>query len=151
MLCTKKVAYTRPASCRGMTLVELLAVVVLLGLIAGILAVGFSGAFAKGKHELAKSGIGLLVQRVEAYRIENDTWPDASLGLAALSDGHATPAASYYVKPDQILDPWGAPYTIIVPGPEAHPYEIVSYGADGQPGGDGENADLSSINLRGSG
>ena len=99
-------------------------------------------------HELAKTGIGLLVQRVEAYRIETDSWPDASTGLAALTDGQATPSASYYVKPDQIIDPWGGRYTIIVPGPDAHPYEIVSYGADGQPGGDGENADLSSINLR---
>lgn len=133
---------------RAMTLVEVLAVVVILGLVAGTLAVGFSGAFSKGKHELAKTGIGLLVQRVEAYRIETDSWPDASTGLAALTDGQATPSASFYVKPDQIIDPWGGRYTIIVPGPDAHPYEIVSYGADGQPGGDGENADLSSINLR---
>lgn len=136
------------ASRRAMTLVEVLAVVVILGLVAGTLAVGFSGAFSKGKHELAKTGIGLLVQRVEAYRIETDSWPDASTGLAALTDGQATPSASYYVKPDQIIDPWGGRYTIIVPGPDAHPYEIVSYGADGQPGGNGENADLSSINLR---
>ena len=133
---------------RGMTLVEVLAVVVILGLIAGTLAVGFSGAFAKGKRELAKTGIGIAVGKVEAYRIEHDAWPGADLGLAALSDGHAPPTASYYLKPDQLLDPWNNPYVFIAPGPNGHPYEIVSYGADGQPGGTGEDADVSSVNLR---
>ncbi len=135
-------------SARGMTLVEVLAVVVILGLIAGTLAVGFSGAFGKGKRELAKTSIGICAQHVEAYRIEHDAWPDASIGLAALSDGHAAPTDAYYLKPDQLLDPWNNPLVIVVPGPNGHPYEILTYGADGQPGGQGEAADLTSINLR---
>lgn len=133
---------------RGMTLVEVLAVVVILGLLAGTLAVGFSGAFAKGKRELAKTAIGIIQQKLEAYRIEHDTWPGVEDGLAALSEGRAAPTATYYLSPDQVTDPWGTPYYLIIPGPDGHPYEVVSYGADAQPGGEAENADLSSINLR---
>lgn len=136
-------------SSRGMTLVEVLAVVVILGLIATTLLVGFSGAFGKAKHELAKSGIGMLVGKVETYRIEKSDWPSNELGLAVLSAPHAAPTASYFVTADQLVDPWGRGYLYVMPGPEGHPFEILSYGADGQPGGEGENADLSSVSLRG--
>lgn len=137
----------------GMTLVEILAVVVILGLIAGTLLVGFSGAFGKAKHELAKSGIGAVVSKVEMYRMDKQTWPSNELGLAALSEGHATPTAAYYLSPDQLRDPWNRIYLYVTPGPEGHPYEVLSYGADGQPGGEAgsENADISSTNLGGTG
>jgi general secretion pathway protein G len=131
-----------------MTLVEVLAVVVILGLLAGTLAVGFSGAFGKGKRELAKTGIGIIVGKLEMYKIEHDVWPDMDVGLAALSDGHATPTVSYYLPPDSLLDPWGNAYLYITPGPDGHPFEVVSYGGDAQPGGEGENADVSSVRLR---
>lgn len=135
---------------RGMTLVEILAVVVILGLIAGTLVIGFSGSFGKAKHELAKSGIGIIVSKLELYKIEHDRWPGNDIGLAALSEPNATGSASYYLSRDQLLDPWGNPYILITPGPNGLPYEVVSYGADGQPGGTPatENADISSANLR---
>jgi general secretion pathway protein G len=133
---------------RAMTLVEVLAVVVILGLLAATLAVGFSGAFGKGKQELAKTGIGIIAGRLEMYKMEHDAWPDPSVGLAALSDGHATPSDAYYLGPDNLLDPWGKPYYFTTPGPSGHPFEVISYGADAQPGGEGENADVSSANLR---
>jgi general secretion pathway protein G len=132
-----------------MTLVEVLAVVVILGLLAATLAVSFSGAFGKGKHELAKTAIGLIVGKVELYRIEKSSWPTNDTGLSVLTDGQATPSASFYLSPDQLIDPWGNRYLYAQPGPEGHPYEILSYGGDGQPGGDGENADISSVHLRG--
>jgi general secretion pathway protein G len=133
-----------------MTLVEVLAVVVILGLLASTLAVGFSGAFAKGKRELAKTAVGIIQQKLEAYRIEHDAWPGVDDGLAALSDGRALPTSTYYLSRDQITDPWGKPFYLIIPGPAGHPYEVISYGADAQPGGEGEDADLSSIDLRAS-
>jgi general secretion pathway protein G len=131
-----------------MTLVEVLAVVVILGLLAATLAVGFSGAFGKGKQELAKTGIGLIVGRLEMYKIEHDGWPDNAVGLSALSDGHADPSDAYYMNPDNLLDPWGRPYLFVTPGPDGKPFEVLSYGADGLPGGSGENADVSSARLR---
>ena len=133
----------------GMTLVEILAVVVILGLIAGTLLVGFSNSFGKAKHELAKSGISLVCKQLELYRLDRQSCPPNDLGLAALDSGHATPSATYYLSPDQLLDPWNRPYLYICPGPDGHPYEVISYGADGQPGGEvgSENADISSVNL----
>jgi general secretion pathway protein G len=110
--------------------------------------VGFSGSFGKAKHELAKSGIGIVVNKLELYRIETDRWPGNDTGLIVLSDGYATPTKPYYLGPDKLLDPWGNAYLYVTPGPDGHPYEILTYGADGQPGGEGENADISSANLR---
>ncbi len=136
---------------KAMTLVEILAVVVILGLIAGTLLVGFSGSFGKAKHELAKSGIGLVVTQLEKYRLELSAWPTNDQGLAVLSDGQARPTDSYYVNPGQLVDPWDRQYLYVTPGPDGHPYEVLSYGADGQPGGEDENGDLSSVNLRGAG
>lgn len=136
---------------RGMTLVEILAVVIILGLIAGTLLVGFSGTFGQAKQELARSGIGVIVGKIETYRIQYGSWPSNDLGLAALTDGHAQPTASYYLSRDKLIDPWGNPYLYVTPGPDGHPYEVISYGADRQPGGAAgtEDADISSVNLRG--
>lgn len=132
----------------GMTLVEVLAVVVILGLLAGTLAIGFSGAFDRGKHELAKTGIGMIVGRLEVYYMDQSGWPDLDTGLRALAE--APPTSAYYLPADSLDDPWDRPYLYITPGPDGHTYEVVSYGADGQPGGEGENADISSARLRGS-
>jgi general secretion pathway protein G len=131
-----------------MTLVEVLAVVVILGLLAGTLAISMSGAVGKGKREIAKTAIGLIQQKLETYRIEHGSWPSDDAGLGALGDGLADPSASYYLNGDQLIDPWGNPFYLLIPGPDRHPYEIISYGADGQPGGEGEDADLSSVQLR---
>jgi len=134
---------------RGMTLVEVLAVVVILGLIAGTLLVGFSGSFGKAKHELAKSGIGIVISQLEKYRLDKGAWPSNDQGLFVLTDGHAKPTDSYYLNTGQLQDPWNRIYLYITPGPDGHPYEVLSYGADGQPGGESEDADITSVNLRG--
>ncbi len=138
----------RPVNVRshGMTLVEVLAVVVILGLLAATLAVGFSGAFGRGKRELARTGIGQIVGRLEVYYMEHDTWPDNDTGLRALNE--ASPTSPYYLSADHLLDPWGRPYLYVTPGPDGLPYEVLSFGADGQPGGEGDHADLSSASLR---
>lgn len=154
--------YRQVRRCRAMTLVEVLAVVVILGLLAATFTVGFSGAFSKGKRELARTGIALIVGKLEIYHMEHSGagnnagasmsgsggWPGNTEGLAVLTDGRATPTSAYYLSPDKLRDPWGNPYYYVTPGPDGHPFEVVCYGADGQPGGAGENADLSSTNLR---
>lgn len=136
---------------RAMTLVEVLAVVVILGMLAATLAVGFSGAFGKGRQELARTGIAMIAGKLEIYRMEHGAWPGNDVGLSALSDGHAAPGAAYYLSPDKLIDPWNRPYFYITPGPDGHPFEVLTYGADGRPGGEGEDADISSVNLRGTG
>jgi general secretion pathway protein G len=134
---------------RGLTLVEILAVVVILGFLAATLAVGFSGSFGKAKHELAKTGIGQIVDKVETYRMEKGAWPTNDLGLRMLSDGYATPSDPFYLEPGKLLDPWKRPYYYVTPGPNQWPYEVLTYGADGAPGGSGEDQDVSSVDMRG--
>lgn len=134
---------------RGMTLVEVLAVVVILGLLAGTLVVGFSASFGKAKHELAKSGIAVIVGKLEVYRMEHGDWPSNEQGLAALTNDAAKPTDPYFLNADQLIDPWGNRYMLVTPGPDGHPFEVVTYGADGQIGGEGESRDLSSVSLRG--
>lgn len=150
-LCRLTDRTARRRNLSGMTLVEVLAVVIILGLIAGTLVVGFSGSFGRAKHELARSGIGVISSKLEIYRMEHGQWPSNEIGLAALSDGLALPSAPYYLSPDRLLDPWDNPYHYVAPGPDGHPYEVLSYGANGQPGGapGTEDADISSVNLRG--
>lgn len=130
---------------RGLTLVEILAVVVVLGLIAGVTMIGFSGTFRRARHEVAKSHIERLVAQVETYYLVHRAYPDAGAGLAALAMAGA--GAEYYVSEESRVDPWGRAYLYIAPGPDGRPYEIVSFGEDGQPGGTGANGDLSSARL----
>lgn len=132
---------------RGMTFVEVLAVLVILGLLAGLLTVSFSGAFGRSKQELAKVGIGMVIDKIESYKIARGRWPDpASGGLDVLT---ADPQSVFFLAKDKLLDPWGNAYRFVLPGPEGHPYEVYSTGADGARGGTGEDADISSTNLRG--
>ena len=127
-----------------MTLIEVLAVVVILGLLAATLTVGLSGKFGKARHEIARTQLGQLAGAVELFQMEQQRLPSAGDGLQVLT----SPAdASYYVEPGKLQDPWGKPYLYVVPGPGGQPFEIITYGADGQPGGEGENADLSSAAL----
>ena len=132
----------------GMTLVEVLAVVVILGLIAGTLLVGFSGTFGKAKRELAKTGIATVVGKLETYRIERSAYPPGDVGVSALTAPAATPSNSYYLSAERLLDPWGRTYLYVTPGPDGEPFEVISYGADGKQGGTGEDEDVSSAHLR---
>lgn len=131
-----------------MTLVEVLAVVVILSLVAGTLLMGFSGMFGRAKQEVARTGAALVAGRVEAYRIERSAYPASDVGLSALTSPAATPANSFFVSSDRLLDPWGRAYIYLTPGPDDEPFEIVSLGADGKAGGQGEDADISTAHLR---
>jgi general secretion pathway protein G len=132
----------------GMTLVEVLAVVVILGLLAGTLAVGFSGAFGESRTELARTGVTIIKERVEMYDVSTGSLPSPSEGLTVLTGPDAI-GKSFELTRDQLTDPWGRTYLYISPAADGSAFEIVSYGADGQPGGTGENQDISSRNLRG--
>jgi general secretion pathway protein G len=139
---------TRPYHTRfAMTLVEILAVVVILGLLAVTLTVGLAGKMGKAKHEIAKTQIGQLVGQLQTYQLEKRSLPKAGDGLAVLTTPAASPTAAYFVDTAKLTDPWGNPYQLLIPGPEGHPFEIISYGADGQPGGTDENADVSSVTM----
>jgi general secretion pathway protein G len=124
-----------------MTLVEVLAVVVILGLIAGTLLVGMSGTLGQARHELARTGIGVIVNSIEKYNMTHESYPG---DLSVLSQN---PKASYYLQEAQLRDPWDRAYGYTVPGPGGHPYEVVCFGADGELGGTDDGADVSSTAL----
>jgi len=126
-----------------MTLVEVLAVVVLLGILAATLTVGLTAAFGQGKRELARTAIAGAKAKVELYHVSTGEWPAS---LQDLVD--ASPSAGHHLPRDSAIDPWGTMMQLVVPGPDGHPFEVISLGADGRVGGEGENADLSSLDLR---
>jgi len=135
----------------GFTLVELMVVIVIIGLLATIVAINVIPATDTARIEKAKADISTIEQALEQYRLDNLTYPAGTDGLQAL----LTPPASLtqpqryrrggYIKklPN---DPWGRPYSYTVPGRKGA-FDIVSLGADGQPGGENENADLYSSAL----
>lgn len=127
---------------RAMTLVEILAVVVILGLLAVTLTVGITGKMGKARSEIAKAQIAQIVTQIQTFQLEKRTLPRAGEGLSTLT---SDPKASYYLEPGKLKDPWGKPYQYLVPGPKGQPFEVVTYGADGQPGGTGEDGDVSSV------
>ncbi len=127
----------------AMTLVEVLAVVVLLGILAATLTVGLTAAFGQGKRELARTAVAGAKAKVEMYHVAMGGWPES---LQILVD--TPPSASYHLPLDAARDPWGNMMQLVVPGPDGHPFEVISLGADGRVGGEGEDADLSSLDLR---
>lgn len=132
----------------AMTLVEVLAVVVILGLLAATLATGFSSGIGKGRREIARTAIAQVVAKLELYNLQHHAWPDNDVGLSALAEPHASPSDAYYLPADLRTDPWNRALLYATPGPEGMPFEVLSLGADGAPGGEGEGADISSVALR---
>lgn len=135
------------ARARGMTLVEVLAVVVILGLLATTLTLSFRGQVGRAKRELAKTGIGVVVNALETYALETGALPTMEEGLTALTrtpPGRGEP----YLKADKLRDPWGNLFLYITPGPNSA-YQVMSYGADGQLGGEpgSEAEDVTSDDL----
>ena len=128
-----------------MTLIEILAVVVILGLLAVTLTVGIAGKMGKAKSEIARTQIGQIVAQVQAYQLDKRSLPTAGQGLSVLTSPASQPSTSYYLEPAKLIDPWGNPYLYVIPGPAGNAFEIVSYGSDGQPGGKGDAIDISSI------
>lgn len=142
---------SRRSAEHGFTLVELMVVIVIIGLLATIVAINVIPATDTARVEKAKADIATIEQALEQYRLDNLTYPSATDGLQALLNPPASLAQPQryrrggYIKklPD---DPWGRPYAYAVPGRKGA-FDISSLGADGQPGGDSENADLYSSEL----
>ncbi|BBF70130.1 MAG: type II secretion system protein GspG [Sphingobium sp.] len=135
----------------GFTLVELMVVIVIIGLLATIVAINVIPATDTARVEKAKADIATIEQALEQYRLDNLTYPAGSDGLQALLNPPASLAQPQryrrggYIKklPD---DPWGRAYVYTVPGRKGA-FDISSLGADGQPGGESENADIYSSEL----
>ena len=135
----------------GFTLVELMVVIVIIGLLATIVAINVLPATGTARVEKAKADISTLEQALDQYRLDNINYPTAAEGLQALMVPPPTLAQPQRYRQGGYIkklpeDPWGHAYQYRVPGTNGA-FDIVSLGADGQPGGDGENADISSADM----
>ena len=120
---------------RGMTLIEIMVVITILGLIAAAVAVNVVGQMEKARVEQAHTDLHTIENCLDLYKVDKGRYPSTEEGLQALVTAGKCKA--------QLQDPWHHDYVYMYPG-QAHPdsFDIKSYGADGQPGGDGENADI---------
>ena len=132
----------------GFTLLEILVVIVVIAVLAGMVAPNVFKHVGEAKSVTARSQIEMLGAALDAYRLDNGRYPGSDQGLGALWQAPQTEPRPLswrgpYLRKDVPLDPWGRPYIYKSPG-EQNPggYDLVSYGADGQPGGEGEAADV---------
>src|SRR5207244_2701576 len=131
---------------RGMTLIEILVVLVLIGIVMGIVGGNFIQRGEKAKRDAAKIEIGQIGQTLDLFKLEVGRYPTSQEGLQAL----ITPPAGvsnwngpYWKRATVPKDPWGNDYVYTFPGQHGA-YDILSYGADGKEGGDGADKDVTS-------
>ena len=130
-------------SLTGFTLIELLIVMVIISLLAAFVAPRFFGQEKKAKQRGAKGQISLLESAVDTYRLDIGRYPTTEQGLEALRekpDG-IDKWDGPYLRKELPMDPWGNPYVYESPS-EHGEYAIMSYGADGTPGGEGDDMDI---------
>jgi general secretion pathway protein G len=138
---------TRPSRLRscGFTLLELLVVVVIIGLLAGLVAPRYFDQVGRSNTQIARAQIDSLEKALDQYRLDMGTYPTTDQGLQALvvKPNGLERWQGPYLKKAVPPDPWGRPYGYRGPG-EHGDYDLFSLGADGQPGGNGENIDVAS-------
>lgn len=130
----------------GFTLLELLVVIVIIGMLAAYVGPKYFSQLGKSEVTIAKAQIDAFEKSLDTYRLDVGRYPSTDEGLAALLVAPPTAAAKWngpYLKKALPLDPWGHAYQYRAPGSKGE-FEIISLGKDGQPGGSGEDADISS-------
>ena len=138
----------RPRS--GFTLIEILVVIAVISVLAALVAPNVFRHVGTAKDAAARSQIEMLGAALDAYRLDNGRYPSTEQGLAALWElpvGEPRPAnwRGPYLRKAVPNDPWNNAYVYLSPGEvNAQTYDLLSYGADGQPGGEGDDADVMS-------
>ena len=132
----------------GFTLIEILVVVTVLAVLAALVGPSVFRHLGTAKDAAARSQMEMLGAALDAYRLDNGRYPTTAQGLESL---RTAPTAEPlprnwqgpYLRKAVPLDPWGNPYSYTSPG-EHNPegYDLLTYGADGEPGGEGEDADI---------
>ncbi len=122
------------------SLIELMVVLVLIGLLAGLISLNVRGFLVKGKENAARADIATIVEALEAYYAVTSRYPTADAGLASLTEKSEVFSEPLIKRLPN--DPWGNAYQYKVPGQNDEPYEVFSYGSDGRAGGDADAADI---------
>ncbi len=137
---------------KGITLIEMMVVIVILGILATIIFTRVGGRPEQARRTKAQVEIRELQTSLELFKLDNGFYPTTEQGLNALVSQPTTgkipqhyPESGYLDKLP--MDPWGNPYVYICPGMHGE-YDLESYGADGEDGGEGKNKDVESWNLK---
>lgn len=140
----RRVSFARARFSSGFTLIELLVVLVILTLLAGLVGPKVLDQLGGAKAKTARVQISEIEQSLDLFKLDVGRYPSDAEGLRSLVDRPATANGwnGPYLKKGLPTDPWGAVYQYKFPGRNGAP-DVISLGADGRPGGDGENADIS--------
>ena len=136
---------------RGFTLLEIMVVVVILGILAALVVPKIISRPDEARIIAAKQDIASLMQALKLYRLDNQRYPTTEQGLQALTIKPTVAPVPLNWKTGGYVerlpkDPWGNPYQYLSPGVRGE-IDVFSYGADGAPGGEGNDADIGSWNL----
>ena len=131
---------------RGFTLIELMVVLLIIGVLAALIVPNVLDRADDARVTAAKTDVHNLMQALKLYRLDNQRYPTAEQGLQALlTKPTVVPIPPNWKSYLDLLpnDPWGKPYVYLSPGIKGE-VDVMSYGADGLPGGEGKNADIGS-------
>ena len=137
-----------PNTDRGFTLIEMLVVIVVIAILAGLVGPMVFQNVGDAKVSAAKAQLELFGLALDQYRLDNDYYPSTAQGLEALRSAPIgdPPARNWrgpYLKKSVPLDPWGRPYVYKSPGDSTKTgYDLLTYGRDGKLGGSGEDGDI---------
>jgi general secretion pathway protein G len=135
----------------GFTLVEIMVVVVILAVLGALVVPKLIENVDRARVARAQSDIRAIQTALDLYRLDNFKYPTTEQGLMALVKQPADPSITNYraegYLPGVPKDPWNNPYQYSSPGADGKPYEVLTFGRDGKPGGDGYDADISSSTL----